>query len=105
SEQDFAALFASDLAIGEHAVAMRNRGQRPHLSLRIQRIAEFDRRRELQEAVEKFVGYAFVQQQARTGDAGLALVVEDRERAAVERRVQVGVVKHDVAALAAAVEL
>src|SRR5512146_1238810 len=105
AEQDLAALFARDLAVGEHAVAMGQRSQRPHLGLRIERIAESDRRRELEEAVEKFVGYAFVQQQPRARDTGLALVVKDRERAAVERRVEVGVVEYDIGPLAAELEL
>jgi hypothetical protein len=46
-----------------------------------------------------------VQEQPRAGDAGLALVVEDGEGAALDGRGQVGVVEDDVGALAAQLQL
>lgn len=80
---------------------MQRRGQRSHFGLRIQRIAQADRARQGDEALEETLGDALMEDQPRTGDAGLALVVEDRPGGAVERRIQVGVVEHDVRALAA----
>lgn len=48
------------------------------------------------EAFEELVGNALVQHQPAAGDAGLALVVEDRPRAAIDRCGEVGIVEDDV---------
>ena len=59
----------------------------------------------LEDLVEELVGDALVQDETAAGDTRLPLVVEDRERRAVDRRREVGVVEHDVGALAAQLEL
>ena len=103
--QHAAALLARDVDVGQHALAVLRRGERPHLGVGIERVAEPDRCGQRHEALEERVGDALVQDQPRAGDARLALVVEDRERGAVDRRVEVRVVEHDVRALAAQFEL
>ena len=60
---------------------------------------------ERDEFVEELVGDFFLQQQARTGDAGLALIVEDGEGRTVDGGHERGIVEHDVRALAAEFEL
>ena len=103
--QDLAALFAGDRAVVEDALLMLPRGQRPHLRRFGERIADPDRAGEREETVEEFIGDLLVQHQPRTRDASLALVVEDGEGGAVDRSDNVGVVEHDVRALAAEFEL
>ena len=80
-------LFGRQAAAGnrELAIAMLRAGQRPHLGGGIERIAEADRLRQSDETVEELVGDPLLQDQPRAGDAGLALVVEDRPGAAVDR--------------------
>ncbi|MNT77179.1 hypothetical protein D3C72_2162620 [compost metagenome] len=80
---------------------MGGRGQRPHLGGRVGRIAHADRLRQRHEALEEGIGDVLMQQQARAGDAGLALVVEDGPGRARHGGIQVGIGKDDIGALAA----
>ena len=61
--------------------------------------------RQLDEPRQELLGDRFVEHQSRSGDAGLTLVVEDREGGTVDRRRQIGVGEHDVGALATELEL
>src|ERR1019366_4300946 len=79
--------------------------ERAHFGRRIERVAEPDRTGQGNEAIEEFVGDLFVQEQARAGDAGLPLVVEDGPGRAVHRGGEIRAVKDDVSALAAELEL
>src|SRR6185503_12641351 len=103
--QELAALAARDVAVLEHALLMDAAGQRAHLGRAVERVAEADALREREELLEERAGDRLVEQDARAGDAGLALVVEHGERAAGDRCGQLGVVEHDVGALAAELEL
>src|SRR5438270_10348529 len=81
------------------------RGERAHLGPLVERVAEPDRAGELEKAFEERVGDPLVEDEPRPGDAGLTLVVEDREGAAADRRPEIGVLEDDVGALAAELEL
>ncbi|MDR8771122.1 hypothetical protein FEP92_01500 [Burkholderia multivorans] len=81
------------------------RRQRTHLGVRVQRIADADRRSQRHEALEERVCDTLVQDQTRTCDASLPLVAEDRPRGAVDRGVEVRIVEYDVRALAAQLQL
>ena len=61
--------------------------------------------RQREKLFEERVGDLLVQQQARAGDAGLALVVEDGEGRAAHRGIERRIVEDDVGALAAEFEL
>ena len=87
--QDLAALLAGDLDVAEDPVAVAGRRQRAHLGRRVERVAEADRLGERDEPCDEVVGDRLVEDQPRAGDARLALVVEDRERRAVDRGLDV----------------
>src|SRR6185437_3350861 len=105
TQKQLAALITGDVYVPYDTVAMLNTGQRTHLRPGVERIAETDRLRQDQESLDELVRDLLVEHQARAGDAGLALVVEDGEGGAVHRRRQIGVVKDDVGAFAAELEL
>jgi hypothetical protein len=84
---------------------VHRRGERTHLGRWIERVPDSNRSRECDEALEELVGDRLVEDEAAACDAGLTLVVEDREGGAVHGRDEVGVVEHDVRALASELQL
>src|SRR6202034_3914332 len=68
-------------------------------------IAEADRFGERDEALQEFIGDFLMKDQPGAGDAGLALIVENRPGGAAARRRNGGVGEDDVRALAAKFEL
>ena len=105
ADKNFAAFLVGNVAVAEDSFLLRRGRQRSHLRFRVQRVAQPDGFGQRQEPVEELVRDALVQQQTRTGDTGLSLVMEDREGAAVDRGGQEGVVEDDVGALAAQLQL
>src|SRR5690242_10250893 len=89
----------------QYTVAMLNTGERAHLRPGVERIAEADGLRQSDEAVEELIRDPLVKQQARSGDAGLALIVEDGEGGAVHGGRQIGVLEDDVGAFATELQL
>ena len=75
--------------------------ERPHGRLRIEPGAEADRPRALREALGELVADPLVDEDARPGDAALALVEEHGAVRALERGVHVGVVEDEARRLAA----
>ena len=65
---------------------------------------ELDGLGDLGDAVDDFVEAILLDEQPRSGDAALAVVEEDRVGGAGDGRVGIGVVEHDVGALAAEFE-
>ena len=84
---------------------MAGGGERTHLGLWIERIAHANRFGERQELLEERIGDLLLQQQPRSRDASLPLIVEDREGRAAHGGIERGVVEDDVGALAAEFEL
>ncbi|MCY1501631.1 hypothetical protein D9M68_357120 [compost metagenome] len=84
---------------------MLRRGERPHLGLGVQRVADPDGSCQPLELVQERIGNALVQHQPRTGDAGLALVMENGPGRAVDGGVEVGIVKDNVGPFAAKFQL
>ena len=68
-------------------------------------MADADRAGERDEPIAEIFGDRLVEQEPAASDAGLPLVVEDRERGAVEREVLVGIGEHHIGALAPELEL
>src|SRR5665811_2412448 len=52
AQQDLPPLLPGDLDVADHALAVLRRGQRPHLGLGVERVAEADRARQREEALE-----------------------------------------------------
>ena len=75
---------------------MLARHERPHLGLAIQRIAEPDPRRLLDERLEHAVVDRSLDEQARPGRADFALIGKRAEERAVDRRIEIGVGEDDV---------
>ncbi|MNP27701.1 hypothetical protein D3C76_1206270 [compost metagenome] len=84
---------------------MQGRGQRAHLGVGVHRVTEANRLGQGDEAFQEGISDVFMQNQPRTGDAGLALVMEDRPGSAVDRRFQIGVFKYNVRTLATQFQL
>ena len=84
---------------------MEGRGERPHLGVRIEGIADADAFGQRHEALGELGRDPLVKEEPRTGNTGLALIVEDGERRPVDRRRQVGIVEDDVGPLASELEL
>ncbi len=84
---------------------MASRGEWAHLGGRVEWVAEPDGLGELDELPQEVAGDRLVEYQTRAGDAGLALVVEDRECGTVDGSLDVGIGEDDVGPLAAELEL
>src|SRR5262245_17188422 len=74
AQQNLAAFLARHLHVAQHAVAMLCGRKRAHLGRRVERVAQADRACQSEELIEKSVHDLLVQDQARAGDAGLALI-------------------------------
>ena len=94
-------LLASDVDVLEHLVTVLPRHERPHLGLAVQRVAEPDPRRLLDQRLEHAVVDRSLHQQARARRAHLALIRERAEERAVHCRLEIGVGEDDVGILAA----
>src|SRR5579871_4756487 len=84
---------------------MLNAREGAHLCLSIERIAEPNRLGKRDEALEELVRDPLMKHEARTGDARLALIVEDSEGRTVDSGGEIRVIKHDVGAFASKLEL
>src|SRR5205807_1137817 len=103
--QDRASLLLRNLDVPKDALTMSNGGQRSHFSGRIHRVSDPNRFCQREKTIEELVRNLFLHQQARSCDASLPLIVEDRERRSVHRGFQQRIIKHDVGALAPELEL
>ena len=101
AEHDLAALLARALDKGVHALAVRLRDQRAHLRLGVERVAHLQLPRLLGERADEVVVDRLLDEDARPCLAALAGRVVDRPDCARERRVEVGVGKDEIRALAA----
>jgi hypothetical protein len=78
--------------------------QRPELDGGVEAVPDLDLASLVDHALDHLVVDRLVGEQARSGGAALALVVEDRVRDAANRVIEIGVRKHDRRRLAAEFE-
>src|SRR6185437_12216261 len=98
------AFLDADLDQRSDALELNRRDDGPHVDRLVKRGANAKRFHPPHEALAKSFGDAFLQQQARTGTADLALVEPDGVDHALDGAVDVGVVEHDEGRLAAELE-
>src|SRR5205814_42176 len=92
---------------GDHSLVLlelRAGGDRTHLGLREQRVAQLDALRAPLEPLEKRVVNGLLHEGARAGDTGLPGRGEDARQYARFRLVEIRVGEHDVRALSAELE-
>ena len=99
--QQLGAILDRELAVIEDAIPLLRRDHRPHLGLEVERIADADLARLVDERAGEVVVDALVQEETSPGRAALAGIGVDREERAVDRLVDIGVREDDVRALAA----
>ena len=90
-EPELDALRLRPLDMRDHTVAVRGGDERPELRRRIERMTDHDRRCRLGEPVEERVVDVLVDEQARRGEADLAVGEEDPEQRVLDGRLEVGV--------------
>ncbi len=99
--QELRALRLAARHIGEHLLKMRRGDQRPHLRLRIERVADLDLLGPRHELLQKRGAHALLHEHARAVRANLALCIEVAEDCGGDGVVEVGVGKDDQRRLAA----
>ena len=101
AENGLGSLASGDIDVVQHLLVLRDVGHRTYLCLEERGVADLRPPREIHEPVDELVMNRLLDQQPRSGDAGLACGGEDAGNRSLDRVVHMGVVKDDIGRLAA----